>query len=135
MAQAISLDAIYNRLAMLAIRTDHIPTLDACLRLALRAQNQSRATLETLAAIKNPPVVFAKQANIAAGHQQVNNNSPAPSPTPPRTRDIEGEPTKLSVPEEHHELLPDTGAPAPARRVDPPMETMGEVHRAPDQRG
>jgi hypothetical protein len=27
-----------------------------------------------LAAIKNPPVVFAKQANIAHGHQQINNN-------------------------------------------------------------
>jgi hypothetical protein len=43
------------------------------LRLALKAQSQSRATLETLSAIKNPPVVYAKQANIAHGPQQVNN--------------------------------------------------------------
>lgn len=43
---------------------------------ALRAQAQSRATLETLAAIKNPPAVFAGQANIAHGPQQVNNLRP-----------------------------------------------------------
>ncbi|MFT3791760.1 MAG: hypothetical protein QM741_11960 [Rudaea sp.] len=28
--------------------------------------------------IKNPPAVFAKQANIAHGHQQVNNGTPGP---------------------------------------------------------
>jgi hypothetical protein len=44
------------------------------LRLALKAQSQCRATLETLAAIKNPqPVAFVRQANIAHGPQQVNN--------------------------------------------------------------
>ena len=32
--------------------------------------------LRTLAAIKNPPVIFAKQANISSGHQQVNNGIP-----------------------------------------------------------
>ena len=55
-------------------------------RLALKAQAQCRATLETLATIKNPPVVYARQANIAAGRQQVNNGpgsrpwlSPMPS--------------------------------------------------------
>jgi len=31
-------------------------------------------TIEILAAIKNPPIVYAKQANIAHGHQQINNN-------------------------------------------------------------
>jgi hypothetical protein len=36
--------------------------------LALKAQSQCRATLETLAAIKNPqPVAFVRQANIAHG--------------------------------------------------------------------
>jgi hypothetical protein len=43
------------------------------MRMAMRAQNQCRMTLETLATIKNPPVVFAKQANINNGGQkQVN---------------------------------------------------------------
>ncbi len=35
--------------------------------------------LETLVTIKNPPVVFAKQANINHGNQQVNNGTPAPA--------------------------------------------------------
>jgi hypothetical protein len=37
------------------------------MRFGLKAQAQCRATLETLAAIKNPPTVFARQANIADG--------------------------------------------------------------------
>ena len=44
------------------------------MRVALKAQNQCRMTLETLAALKNPaPTVIAKQANITTGPQQVNN--------------------------------------------------------------
>jgi hypothetical protein len=43
------------------------------MRMALKAQAQCRATLETLATIKNPSVVFARQANIAQGPQQANN--------------------------------------------------------------
>jgi hypothetical protein len=50
------------------------------LRLALKAQNQCRMTLETLATIKNPPAVFAKQANIAHGPQQVNNGAETLAP-------------------------------------------------------
>jgi len=38
-------------------------------------------TLETLATIKNPPVVFARQANVNNGGQQVNNGAAAdPAP-------------------------------------------------------
>jgi hypothetical protein len=39
-----------------------------------RAGHQCRATVETLALSKNPPV-FARQANIAHGPQQVNNEA------------------------------------------------------------
>jgi hypothetical protein len=35
------------------------------MRLALKAQSQCRATLETLALINNVPVVFARQANVS----------------------------------------------------------------------
>lgn len=51
-------------------------TLENYLRLALRCQNQARASLETLSKVKNP-VVIAKQLNVASGHQQVNNHAPA----------------------------------------------------------
>ena len=72
--QATALETLFSCLAARAMTCDQIPGFEMNMRMALRAQNQCRATLETLAAIKNPPVVFAKQANIAHGHQQVNNN-------------------------------------------------------------
>ena len=42
------------------------------MRLALNAQSRRRATIKTLAEIKNPkPVTFVQQADIANGPQQV----------------------------------------------------------------
>ena len=66
-AQAHTLDAIFHDLARRAA-VNAGEFLNACeiyLRLALKAQSQCRATIETLAEIKNPShVTFAKQANI-----------------------------------------------------------------------
>ncbi len=78
LGQAVALNAIFADLAVRAERNlgSHLDAAERYLRLALRAQAQSRATLETLAAIKNPPTVFAGQANIAHGPQQVNNHFP-----------------------------------------------------------
>ena len=76
--QAHTLDAIFNELAQRAALNmgKYLGACETYLRLALKAQSQCRATLETLAAIKNPtPVAFVKQANIAAGPQQVNNGA------------------------------------------------------------
>ncbi len=64
------------------LHAEHMDHLDRYLRLALKAQSQCRATLETLATIKNPPAVFARQANIAHGPQQVNNNGMMPAGEP-----------------------------------------------------
>jgi hypothetical protein len=77
--QAHTLDGIFNSLARKAYIQDHMKNYDAFLRLALKAQSQCRSTLEALAAIKNPPVIYAKQANISNGHQQINNGTPAPA--------------------------------------------------------
>jgi len=52
-------------------------------RIAFRAQSQCRATLTSLATIKNPsPVAFVNQANISHGPQQANNGVLAPAKTP-----------------------------------------------------
>ena len=77
--QAHALQSIFVNLARRAANQEYLKQYEVYLRLALKAQNQSRMTLETLAAIKNPPVVFAKQANInqGNGNQQVNNGTPA----------------------------------------------------------
>lgn len=52
---------------------DKFDVAERVFRLAFRSQAQSRATIEALGALKNPPMVFAKQANLSAGPQQVNN--------------------------------------------------------------
>ena len=97
-AQALSLNAIFGELARIAqCNLFKVPEVaDRYLRLALKAQSQSRATVETLAAIKNPPVVFARQMNVAHGPQQVN-NGPAPNSTPASARPGKtvSEPTEL----------------------------------------
>ncbi len=99
------------------------------MRMARRAQNQSHMTLETLATIKNPPIVYARQANVTTGPQQINNSTTAPS----RAREIETEQSQLSG--GTHELLPDARASGNANRVNPALETLGEIDRAEVRRG
>jgi hypothetical protein len=108
---------------------DHVPAFEANMRMGLRAQSQCRATLETLAAIKNPPIVYARQANVTTGPQQINNGAAAPA----QARKLENEPTQLSG--GTHELLPDARAPGAASRIDPALETVAEVDRAEVRRG
>jgi len=73
-SQAISLDAIFNSLAIRSSKQESFKGIEVMMRLALKAQAQSRATAEALVEIKNPrPVTFVKQANMSQGHQQVNN--------------------------------------------------------------
>jgi hypothetical protein len=76
-AQMHSLDAVFNNLANRAhLNIGEYPEATECyLKLAMRAQSQCRATAEALANIKNPTMVYAKQANIAHGPQQVNNEA------------------------------------------------------------
>ena len=74
-AQVVSLNAIYNTLALRSASSmgNSLKCTEIYMRLALKSQAQCARTVEVLAAMKNPPIVFAKQANIAHGHQQVNN--------------------------------------------------------------
>src|SRR6266508_2063444 len=53
MAQAHTLDAIFHKLARKFTHCEYLNQFELNLRLALKAQSQCRATLETLAAIKN----------------------------------------------------------------------------------
>lgn len=122
--QASSLQALFVRLSERAMEQAHMPNLEGFMRLALRAQSQCRATLETLATIKNPPIIYAKQANVTSGPQQINNGTAAPTRAP----EIESEQTQLSG--GTHELLPDTRASGYASRVNPALETLGESDRA-----
>ena len=129
--QAHTLDLIFNNLTRRAVanmQEGYVPVAETYLRLALKAQSQCRASIESLAQIKNPPVVYARQANFASGPQQVNNGV-----TVSRPRKNEIPPSKLSGHE--HELLPDGRASATASRVDSAMEAMGAINRTTNRRG
>lgn len=128
-AQAVALDAVFNSLAKRAIHAEYMDNFERYLRLALKAQSQCRATLETLVAIKNPPVIYAKQANIANGPQQVNNGAARFS----QAGEIQSEHSQLSG--GTHELLPDTRASSDASRANPTLETLGEINRTEVRRG
>lgn len=125
MNQATALQSLFARLIERGMGADMLPQYEAHMRIALRAQSQCRATLETLAAIKNPPVVYARQANIASGHQQVNNCTHA--------EETQIEPTQLSGGD--HELRQDARASGHESRADSTVETMGKIDRAKVRRG
>ncbi len=72
--QAMALETLFTSLARRAVSQEYMANMQTYLSLALKAQAQSRATLEALAEIKNPKQVsIVKQANISGGHQQINN--------------------------------------------------------------
>jgi hypothetical protein len=78
LGQAFALQSIFMNLSRRANTQKYMNNLETFLKLALKAQSQCRTTLETLATIKNPAVIYAKQANISGGHQQVINGMPEP---------------------------------------------------------
>lgn len=123
MVQAHTLDAIFNNLAQRAAAAQNMPQLEQNMRLALKAQSQCRATLESLAAIKNPPIVYAKQANIANGPQQVNNGI-----QPQRARENEIEQIQL-LRADHGEWM-DSGATGTPGSSNHALEAVGTINRA-----
>jgi len=126
-AQAHTLDALFHTLARRAALNmgEYMNAAETYLRIALKAQAQCRATLETLAAIKNPqPVAFVRQANIAHGPQQVNNGAVSAS----RAEESVNQPSKV-LEHEHGERL-DSRAAGAAGGTDSPLEAVGAVNRA-----
>ena len=126
-AQAITLNAIFTQLARKTSQMTLVDQIDRFTRLALKAQGQCRATVETLALMKNPPV-FARQANIAHGPQQVNNGVAPPSA--PRAEIPNSRENRLL--EADGERL-DPGAARPAGAGDQELAAVGAVHRAADR--
>jgi hypothetical protein len=116
-SQAVALEAMFASLARRAKVQDKLLQYDTHMRLALKAQNQSRATLQALVQLKQPSnTTFVKQANIAQGHQQVN-NLPEKNITP------------------QNELLKDsyaqldTGTTPTPKGIDTALEALDKVHR------
>jgi len=73
-SQSIALNTLFNSLALTAISAP-MPYKKDYMGMALKVQNQSRATILGLMKSKKEPAraTFIKQANITSGNQQVNN--------------------------------------------------------------
>lgn len=118
--QLLTLDAMFNNLALRSTGHTNFKNIELLTRLALKAQSQARATAETLAAIKNP-MPYIRQTNIAQGPQQVNNG------IPPAHGENKTVPNKQL--EQQHGNRMDFGTATTASRGNTDMEAVGAVNR------
>ena len=96
-AQALVLDGLFTQFAIRAHSAKNDDAVERMLRIALKAQSQSRTTVESLAVIQQGPAIFARQANVSnGGNQQVNNGAPAA--TASRARTVKVKPAKQTIP-------------------------------------
>jgi hypothetical protein len=73
-SQAHALQTMFVTLGRMAASKTQLAQYTAFMNMALKAQSQSRATIQALTELKYPKqATFVKQANISNGHQQVNN--------------------------------------------------------------
>lgn len=135
-AQAVALDAIFLEMARRAALNmgEYLDATERYMRLALKAQGQCRATLETLAAIKNPPVIFAKQANIAHGPQQINNQATTGSATPTQARKTKTRQNELLEDSRHGSTYMDRSPATTPARGHPAVEALEPIHRPTKRR-
>ena len=123
--QAMALQTIFTNLARRSAMNagEYLDAADKYMRLALKAQSQCRATLETLAEIKNP-MPYIKQANIANGPQQVNNGQ-APAAPAGNTQTLQNE----LLEHQHGDTL-EFGTTGQTVGADTHLEAVGTVQRA-----
>jgi hypothetical protein len=115
-SQAVALEAMFASLARRAKAQDKLLQYETHMRLALKAQNQSRATLQALVQLKQPSqTTFVKQANIAQGHQQVNNL--AEKNRTPQNELLKGSYAEL-----------DTGTTTTPPGIDTTLEALGNIN-------
>lgn len=136
-SQAMALNAVFLEMSRRAALNmgEHLGAMETYMRLALKAQSQCRATLESLAEIRNPrAVAFVRQANIAGGHQQINNG--------PGTTDEATQPARAGGKRRPNELLEevadaqwlDLGAAPKAVPRNSDMASMGTGNRPAQRR-
>jgi hypothetical protein len=126
--QAFALNAVFGHLIRLGMPVDgqRLNSCDLFLRMALRAQSASRATVEALTALKNPPVIYARQANLTTGAQQINNAFAEPS----HGCELENGPNKLLEVSNGERM--DIGATGAAGRANQELEAVGSINRTED---
>ncbi|MBT8621980.1 hypothetical protein [Polynucleobacter paneuropaeus] len=115
-SQAMALEVMFTSLARRAKAQEKLLQYETHMRFALKAQNQCRATLQALVQLKQPSnTTFVKQANIAQGHQQVNNL--AEKNITPQNELLKGSYAQL-----------DTGTTPTPTGIDTTLEALGEIN-------
>lgn len=122
------LQSLTGTWAVAAAHATHTDQLDLYARLTLKAQNQLRQTLATLAEIRNPRrTTFIRQQNQAVNQQVLN------SPVADQTGKIQDLPATQLLERGTDERL-DFGAAALAVRDDADLATVGAQYRATNAR-
>lgn len=147
--QAKSLQTMFVSMARRANRQEYLKQYSTYMNLALKAQAQSRATIQALVELKYPrQVIVTQQANIANGHQQVNNGvaqsglSEQYAHTGTHAGKNQSDTNKLletnneqSQAIDNHPQRLDTRAAQNPIAGHTPMETVGAVNRSKNKRG
>lgn len=134
-SQAHTLDALFSSMAMRAhsnMKEGYLEASDRYLRLALKAQAQATRTIEALAALKNPPIVYARNANVVNGPQQVNQTVTGgnlATSTHTHTGNFKSEPNELAA-GGGYELLENARTSSHEGATNPAMEALGTLDRA-----
>lgn len=127
LAQAHTCEAIFHEFARRSLRSDTMPRLEAYMRMALKAQQQSASTLRVLGELKSPrAVALVKQQNV--GHNVQVNNGTAP---PARAHEESGNQSNELLEHQHGKWL-DTGAAREAGRGNQTLEAVEAVNRPKD---
>jgi len=122
-SQSYALNALFTSMVARASRQEYFDNLQAFMNLALKAQNQSRATLQALIQLKQPSqTAFIKQTNIAHGNQQVNNGHQLEEKLNPQNELLE----------QVHDL--DSREKATAESLNSQLETLDPIDRGEDAR-
>ncbi len=128
--QAHILDTLFHKITRMALKHDTLKLFQGMFTVALKAQSQSRMTLETLAEIKNPRPYIQ---NNKAEYQQVNNNGQARSQPHAQAGKNSKSTNGLLEDKRHETEWLDTGAPETAGGNDKELEAVETKHRAKDR--
>ena len=121
-SQAVALNMMFANLSRRAVIQTNVDIKTTLTNLCFKAQNQSRNTIQTLINLKQPSqTAFIKQANIAHGHQQINNGVAQSSP-----ENLSNQTNELLEVQDGKWL--DRGKKAKAKGVNSELEALGEIH-------
>jgi hypothetical protein len=133
MNQAVALQSMFVDLALRAKAETSFSNMQVMTGLALKTQSACRATLQALGDLKYPrQATFVRQANIAHGAQQVNNES---TPALARTQLNQSVKNKLLEGVNDGSTYMDIGTTPTAAGKYPELATLEPVHRSKKQSG